>query len=252
MIPTRVLIVGAGGALGRAVAHQLANEGAHLLLVDLNREGLKRTEVLLDHHGYHAIDTLMLDVGCADAVDRLESWFDRTKVTSLDRFVYAAGITGPIAQFGEYPASAFEEVIRVNLIAPFTLLSALLSRLANGSSPSAVLIGSTSSIRGRSGLSGYVSSKHGLLGLVKSAALDLAEGPIRLNAVLPGPIDTPMLQQLNETANQNGQSFGRASGNPTSTATPEEVANVIRFLLSPDASHVHGAGWVVDNGGTVG
>jgi NAD(P)-dependent dehydrogenase (short-subunit alcohol dehydrogenase family) len=250
-ISTTAVIIGAGGALGRAVATQLAPGRAHLCLVDIDATGLQHTQDLLQKQSDSKVESLVLDVGETNADYLLRQWLLNLDVLSIDRFVFSAGIAGPVAQLGNYPVSAFEHVLRINLTAPFAILSSVLPLLEKGQAPSAVLVGSTSSVRGRSGLSGYVASKHGLLGLIRSAAMDLVDGPVRLNAVLPGPIDTPMLSSLNNMAAQSESSFGRSLGSAAPTATPEDVANVIGFLLSPEASHVHGAGWIVDGAGTV-
>lgn len=248
----KAVIIGAGGVLGRSVATFLAADNPHLCLVDIDAAGLQHTQDLLQAQTEAVVDALALDVGEPNAEEILRSWLSHIGIESIDRFVYSAGITGPVDQLGAYPVTAFEQVLKINLTAPFAILSALAPLLSKGQSPSAVLVGSTSSIRGRSGLCGYVASKHGLLGLVRSAALDLLDGPIRLNAVLPGPIDTPMLSSLNEMAGRSEKPFGRSLGGDAPTATPEEVASVIGFLLSPEASHVHGAGWIVDGAGSVG
>jgi NAD(P)-dependent dehydrogenase (short-subunit alcohol dehydrogenase family) len=108
---------------------------------------------------------------------------------------------------------------------------------------------STSAIRGRAGLAGYVASKHAVLGLTRVAALDVAGTSIRVNAVLPGPVETRMIHSLDEQALAAGSGIKRAGG--SSYAKPEDVANIVAFLLSDQAAHVNGAAWVVDAGSTV-
>lgn len=250
MKATRALVIGAGGTVGSAVSERLADR-SELFLVDRDPEGLAGVSSRLAELGAEKPSELALDVSVPGSGNQLLAWLREHSVDTIDYLVCTVGVTGPVAPFGTYPVEEFESVLTTNLVAPFRLLTAVLPLLQSAPAGSAVLLGSTSSIRGRATLSGYVASKHGLLGMVRSAAMDLSGSTVRLNAVLPGPIESPMLTSLDEAATKNEQSFGRASGGPTPVAAPHDVAAVVTFLLSAEARHIHGAGWVIDGGSTV-
>lgn len=243
-----VVIVGAAGGIGRAVALSQAAEGRRLSLIDIDQAGLQQIAALTRARGA-AVSTLEIDVstpqGAAECADRLEAIGP-----AIDRFVHSAGITGPVAPIDEYPWNAFELTMRINVHGPFLILQRLIPLMRLGHQPAAVLLGSTSSLRGRAALSGYVASKHALLGLVRSVALDLADDPVRINAVLPGPVDTQLLRVLEEAATTSGLSMGR-SASPALTARPDDVADSVDFLLSDRARHIRGAALVLDGGMTL-
>lgn len=246
-----VLIVGALGGIGRAVVTREAAQGRTLFLVDsADPDALEALAAQACESGAAQAHSLHCDVASEQNAARVRAWLS-SKTSSLEGFACVAGVTGPVAAVSDYPYQAFAEVLRINVHGPFLLLRELLSLLEAGSG-SVVLAGSTSSLRGRRGLSGYVASKHALLGLVRAAALDLNHSGIRVNAVLPGPVATPMLQELAKAASEFGEdaSFGRASD--VAPGTPEEVAAFISFLLGPDSRHIHGQGLVIDGGVTVG
>lgn len=247
---THVVVIGAGGGIGRAILRDQATAGATLSLIDVDPDALADARTEATGHGSRNVATLVTDPSTRPGVDALTGWLAE-RPHPVDGLVYAAGITGPVAAVTAYDADAFDQVLRVNLHGPFLLLSRLLPRLAAGATLSIVMIGSTSSIRGRAGLAGYVASKHALLGLVRSAAMDLAGEPVRINAVLPGPIDTPMLTALNNASATTGHSFGRNNAT-TPAGTPKDVADTVAFLLSERSRHVRGAAWVLDGGSTIG
>jgi len=113
-----------------------------------------------------------------------------------------------------------------------------------------VAIGSTSSIRGRANLAGYVASKHAVLGLVRSAALEVVGTAVRVNAVLPGPTQTAMIDAIDAmAASGSAGKVQRAVAVPY--GEPRDVAGAVAFLLSPESRHMNGAALVVDGGSTL-
>jgi len=249
-----VLIVGACGGIGRATALQQAGLGARLVLTDLHSEGLRILAEDCSDVGASHVSVLAADVAQPEHAERAVA-MAVDNADRIDGLVYAAGITGPVAPLGQYPGNAFEDVLKVNLVGAFHILTAALPALRRADEAPVVLVGSTSSIRGRSLLAGYVASKHALLGLVRTACLECADTGVRVNAVLPGPVDTPMLDELNRAATSVAGdpdvAFGRSSPQ-SGLATPGDIAHTISYLLSPAARHVRGAAWVVDGGGSVG
>ena len=132
----------------------------------------------------------------------------------------------------------------------FLGLKNVLAKMVPRGSGTIVNTASTSAIRGRAGLSGYVASKHAVLGLTRTAALEVAGTSIRVNAILPGPIESRMIRELDAQASRDAQDFRRAGA--ARYGKPENIADVVAFLASDGAAHVNGAAWVVDDGITAG
>lgn len=245
-----VLVFGALGGIGRAIVSQQAAEKKELLLVDAPfAQDMGPVVEQAERQGSPKVHSLQTDINSEPDVAELGRWV-REREDSLEGFVYAAGVSGPVSDFRDYPAEEFETVMRVNVYVPFMMMKELAPLLDRGSA-SSVLLGSTSSVRGRRCLSGYVASKHALLGLARSLALDLSQSSQRVNVVLPGPVHTPMLENLEKQLRETHQAgFGRSTETPP--GTPESVANLITFLLSSQSEHIHGQGLVIDGGVTVG
>ncbi len=165
-------------------------------------------------------------------------------------FANNAGIEGVVAPLHEYPDEIFDRVMQVNVKGVFIGLKYVLAKMIPRGWGAIVNTASTSAIRGRAGLSGYVASKHAVLGLTRTAALEVAETRIRVNAVLPGPIDSRMIRELDDQAGRTSHGFRRAGA--TRYGQPQNVADVVAFLASKEAVHVNGAAWVVDAGITAG
>lgn len=244
------LITGAAGGIGRAIAVELASQGWRLMITDRHEADLRGTlQDCLAHT--EEVRTCALDVTreeeVIDAIARSLQMYGR-----LDGFVSNAGVPGVVKPITDYPVDVFEQTLAVNTNGTFLCLKHALPALQQAGGGSFVAMGSTSAIRGRAGLSGYVASKHAVLGLVRSAALEMMGTAVRVNAVLPGPTQTAMIDAIDTMARQgsaDGQKIRRAGAAPY--AQPQDVANAVAFLLSPQASHMNGAALVIDGGSTV-
>ncbi|MEW5424860.1 SDR family NAD(P)-dependent oxidoreductase [Amorphus sp. 3PC139-8] len=242
--PNVALVIGGGGDLGRATALRLARTGAAIALVDNNLANAEQTLSDLGAAGGHGV-ALQADVTSHELLKNCLDEVERT-LGGLTVLVNCAGIEGAVAAIADYPESVFDQVMAVNVKGTFLAMKAALPRMTRRGYGSVVNVASTSSIRARGGLAGYVASKHAVLGLTRVAALDVAGSGVRVNAVLPGPIEGRMIQSIEQQASGGIVRAGRATH-----ALPEEIANTIAFLASDEASHMNGAALVVDAGSTL-
>jgi NAD(P)-dependent dehydrogenase (short-subunit alcohol dehydrogenase family) len=243
------LVTGAGAGIGRATALTFAAEGANVVVSDINTEGGNETVELIKKAGGTAIFVAANVSKPADVAQLIAMTI--ATYGKIDSAVNNAGIEGKINPFIEQPEDNFDAIISVNLKGTFLCLQAELEAMLKTGGGAIVNLASIAGLIGFPGLSPYVASKHGVIGLTKNAALEYAQSGIRVNAVCPGGIDTRMLDSL------AGQSTGGAQTSSEMMAplhpmgrigTPQEVANLIVWLCSPHASFITGAAIPVDGG----
>lgn len=236
--PEVVVVTGAAGGLGGAVARQLAGEGQIVVGVDLGNT----IEPLRGSHEER------LSWEAADISDEQSVRELFTRITErhgqITAVAHCAGILGPVTSITDCTVETFDSVMSVNARGTFLILreSLLALRSLTGDTDhwrSIVLVASVRGVRGLAGAGAYSASKHAVLGLMKVGAIEGAKNGIRVNAVLPGPIDTPMIADVRR---ELGDSESPA------TAKPEEVARLIVWLLSGAASFANGSEVVVDGG----
>jgi NAD(P)-dependent dehydrogenase (short-subunit alcohol dehydrogenase family) len=244
------LITGGGGAIGGAAARRFADEGARVVVVDREAATAEATAGSLRAAGAEAISAVAdvgepsdVDAAVASAVSR----FGR-----LDVVFNNAGISGRPAPIQELSFTEFDEVLRINLRGAFLVLQAGIRAMIAGGRPGAV-VNMSSSMAGWDVLAGgsaYAASKHGVLGLTRTAALDAAPFGIRVNAVCPGVIETPLgIPDLADGTDGLERFADRIPSRRV--GQPEDVAAVVAFLASDDSRHVTGAGWLIDGGQTL-
>ena len=239
-----VLITGAASGIGRATALAVAREGARLVLGDVAPAG-EETAAAARALGAEAA-FLATDVTRPADVDALVERAIR-RHGRLDCAVNNAGIEGALAPTAEYPPEDFERVIQVNLIGVWRCLRAELPVMLGAGGGAIVNTASVAGLVGAGGLSAYVASKHAVVGLTRVAAIEYAKEGIRVNAVCPGVIDTPMLDRLS-LAMPNLREALLAMKPMGRLGLPEEVAAAIVWLCSDAASFVTGHALAVDGG----
>lgn len=244
------IVTGAAGGIGREVAIGLSAAGARVLVVDLAEEGGRETAAQINASGGSAI---FVRADVSQAAD-VKNYADVARDTwgRIDVFMNNAGWQGVVQPVVNYPLDVFDKVMAINVRGVFLGLQHVLpTMIAQGSGA----IVNTSSLGGYIGardLAPYVASKHAVLGLTKSVAIEVARNGIRVNAVCPGPVDTAMLrdiESLQAPEHLERLRKKRASSIPDGRyATASEVANLMMYLASDYASHVTGQGMQINGG----
>jgi len=235
------LVTGAGSGIGRALAQKFAQEGAKVIVADLVAEGGDETVRLIREAGGEAT-FVKTDVSQAKEVETLIS---RTVETygRLDCALNNAGIEGGAAPIADYSEADFDRVISINLKGAWLCMKYEVIQMLKQGGGGAIV--NTSSVAGLVGLPGntaYVASKHGVAGLTKAVALEYAQAGIRVNAVCPAGIDTPMTKgSARDPQVMALQPVNRLG-------TPPEVANAVAWLCSDEASFMTGVPMPVDGG----
>lgn len=246
------IVTGGGSGIGAATARLMAAEGARLLLVDRNTEGLVATRDAIAASGGPAAEILVADVTEAappkTAVAELMARHGR-----LDTVVTCAGISpgGTVATMDE---AAWDRVFAVNVKGTYTWLHAALPALAQSGGGTIVMVASQLAFTSLGGNAGYIASKGAILALTKTMAVDHAPQKIRVNAVAPGVIDTPMPRNSLTTRHADPEATAKewAARHPLGRfGRPEEVARAILYLASEDSAFVTGHTLVIDGGWTV-
>jgi len=238
-----VLVTGAGSGIGRASAIAFAREGAKVMVSDVDEAGGKATVDALTRAGSEArfVRTDVTDEVQVEALVRgtIES-FGR-----LDCAHNNAGITGAVGAVHEIDFDGWQQTLTTNLASMFLCMKHEIRAMLRQGNGAIVNTASGAGVVATPGLSPYCAAKHGLLGLTKTAALENARTGIRINAILPGSIDTPMLQRFMgkdpriEKLIRAGQPGGRLG-------RPEEIAEAAVWLCSDRASFVSGSSLIVD------
>lgn len=240
-------VTGASSGMGLATARAFAQAGAAVTLTDVNADALTTAETELTEAG-HEVLAVRCDV--ADEA-QVEAAVARTVDTfgGLDLAYNNAGIQSPMVDAAEEPAEVFDRVHAINLRGIWASMKHELAHMRTRESGAIVNCSSLGGLVGLPGRAAYHASKHGVIGLTRSAALEYAARSIRINAICPGTIETPMVTGMIDSGDLDrdeaaaNQPIGRLG-------TAEEVAAAVLWLCSPGASFVVGVALPVDGGYT--
>jgi NAD(P)-dependent dehydrogenase (short-subunit alcohol dehydrogenase family) len=239
------LVTGAGSGIGRATALAFAEQGARVVVNDRDTDGGDETVRLIVEQGGEAV-LLVADVSLAQDVEGLI-----TKVVeTFGRIDFAfnnAGIEGPSHPVAEGDEAAWDRVIDVNLKGTWLCMRAELRQMLAQGHGVIVNCASVAGLVGFPTSAPYVASKHGVIGLTKTAALEVADRGIRVNAVCPGVIDTAMVERALGTGEQAAAAT-RMMEPVGRMGRPEEIASAVLWLCSDGAAFVTGESLVVDGG----
>lgn len=244
------IVTGAAGGIGRAVCLALAQAGARVLAVDLSQAGAHETADAARACGGEArahVADVSQEAEVRGYVEAALAAWGR-----VDVFMNNAGWQGDVLPIAEYPVEMFDRVMAINVRGVFLGLKHVLPIMVAQGGGAVVNTASLAAYIGVRHLAPYAASKHAVLGLTRSAALEVARKGVRVNAVCPGPVDTPMLREI-----EAGQAPGevatlrakRAASIPDGRyAEPAEVAQLMLYLASKYASHITGQGVQINGG----
>lgn len=243
------MVTGAGSGIGRATALQFAKEGARVVAVDCNTQTVEKTQLLVEQNG-GVCQALTVDVSqeqqVKNAIDTTVNLFGK-----LDILFNNAGISRlkPITETTE---AEWDLILNVNLKGVFFGCKHAIPVMLQQGKGVIINTASELAIVGQPLYGAYCASKGGILAMTRALSLEWSSKNIRINAICPGPIETPMLQAEFEVADD--AVLGKAEVIQTipygRLGTPEDIARVVVFLASDDAEFIHAAGIVVDGGKT--
>lgn len=252
------IVTGAAQGMGGTITETLAREGADILLTARNKKPLEEMAAKVRALGRRA------DVATADITDegQVKDMVERAKAFfggRIDILVNAAGATGPIeTPVWEIEAAAFEELLRINVVGFFLPIKHVLPTMIAQRYGKIVNIGGGSGMRGYRYRAGYSSSKWAVRGLTRTAALDVGEHNINVNAIMPGIVETPRMDKLcREKARKRGWTYEQVYQEYLDemalkrVTTPQDVANAVVFMASDESRQMTGQEIVVCGGWSI-
>lgn len=237
-----VFVTGAASGIGRAAANAFAAEGARVAILDRSADALEKVKSSVESAGGEVL-TVVCDVSSPDqvedAVEQVVHRFGR-----LDVAFNNAGVENKAAPVHEIDLAEWDRILNINLRGTFVCMKHELAQMVKQGGGVIVNTSSGAGIRGVAGGAAYAASKHAIIGLTRSAALDYAKQNIRVNAVLPGNIETPMMDRFTGGDIQKAidlEPVGRLG-------KPEEIAEAVLWMASDLGGFVTGAATVIDGG----
>ena len=240
-----IIITGAASGIGRATALLAASRGASILVADIDGDGAARTAKEIVDAGGKAVSN-KTDI-------RAESDVEAMVAAAVDSFgrldgaLNNAGLQGRYVPLTTMTLEHWQRMIDVNLTGTFLCMKHEIAYMLEHGGGTVVNIASGAGLVGVRGIPDYVASKHGVIGLTRGAAADYSAKGVRVNAVCPGAVDTPMLQEAIRVSPPPSDSATRPMGR---YGTADEIAEAAVWLLSPASSYTTGAAFAVDGGYT--
>jgi NAD(P)-dependent dehydrogenase (short-subunit alcohol dehydrogenase family) len=241
------LITGAGSGMGKAASILFGREGAKVVVVDRKVRDGCRTVKEIEMEGAEAI-FIQADVSIASEVKMMfKETIEKFKALNIlynNAALFLSGVDGAATELEE---KIWDQIINVNLKSVFLCCKYGIPYMIKSGGGSVINVSSGSAIKGFPGADAYTASKGGVIALTRSLAMEYASMQIRVNCIIPGTIDTPMIRNAEESPNYNAQKFREMS--PLKRfGKPEEVASMALFLASDEASYAIGGAFVVDGG----
>ncbi|MCZ6642244.1 MAG: glucose 1-dehydrogenase [Gammaproteobacteria bacterium] len=244
------VITGGGGGIGRAAGELFATEGAEVLLVDIDATALEQA---VQETASNRVSYFVADVTSAED-NRAMIACAQERYGGVDIFLANAGIEGDVTPIVDYDESRFDQVMAVNVKGVFLGLQASIPALVARGGGSIIITSSVAGVSGGPGVAPYVTSKHAVIGMMRSAAKECAAENIRVNTVNPSPVETAMMRRLEEGFAPGAASRVKAameSRIPLQRyAEPLDIAKVMLFLASDDSAWVTGSVYMADGGNT--
>lgn len=247
-----VLVTGGAGAIGSATAKLFLERGANVVLADMDDGKLEQMAAHLSAFGN--VSHICADLTDESQVQKVVNYCTST-YSALDVVFNNAGIAGAVRPIHEWSSAEWDHIVNVNLRSQFLVLKYTAIHMVERKSGAIVNMGSSMSHWDvLSGGVGYVATKHAVVGLTKSAALDLGPHGVRVNAICPGVIETSLgVPGLSEDEAAGTSAVARFASKIPSLriGQPADVGDVVVFLASDHARHINGAAWLIDGGQTL-
>lgn len=244
-----VLITGGSGGIGIVTAEKALKEGAYVVLVDLDKETLE--DVKKDLNADDRVHIVKADVSKEEDVERYVKE-TKEKFGSIDVFFNNAGIIGDVELMHKQSYDNFKNVMAINTSGVFLGLKHVLNVMREQENGSIINTSSVDGLRGSPGLSPYSTSKHAVVGLTKSAALENADKKIRVNSIHPAPVGTSMIDEveegLEEELSDNAKEQLEGAIPLGEYADADDIANLVLFLGSDESRYITGSQYRVDGG----
>jgi len=241
------IITGAGSGLGQATALRLAEEGVNIVVVDVNEKGGNETVEMVKKAG---ADSIFIKANVTNP-EEVKNYVDQTveKFGTIDYFFNNAGISGSGGFFLDTDIKEIDQIVGINLLGALYGVRYVAEVMLKNGGGSIVNTASSAGVIGQDSVVTYSATKHGIVGMTKSLVAEYAKDGLRVNAIAPGPTETPMVREFyaaNPEMKENA-----TSGIPQKRlGTPEEVAELVTFLLTSKAQYINGEVIRIDGGFT--
>jgi len=243
------IITGAAGGIGQKTSKIFLKEGAKVVLVDMNEESLHQAKIALEPYG----EVIAIKADVTNEAD-VKNYVNKTvdQFGRIDIFFNNAGIEGAVAPLVEQTIEDFDLVFQVNVNGVFLGLKHVLPVMSKQKSGSIINTSSDAGLSGDPGIGPYAASKHAVVGLTKTAALEVANNNVRINSIHPTSVNTRMMRSIE--AGMNSEDDKKAKEELTNEiplgryGEPDEISKLVLFLASDDSSFITGSQYRIDGG----